>query len=192
MSGRVAAVVSGIGPKIKALRTGKGYSLQSLAERADVSAATIHKIEQSGMVPTITTLLKIATALERPVSYFVEEEDADEHPTVFTPAEGRRPIFTSHAGITLDGISGPYGEFQAAAAVATVIPGASSGGKPLRHGGEELVYVVSGELEFRVGDVTHVLKPGDALHFLTQQAHFWRNPGDENTVAIWMAVRPHQ
>jgi transcriptional regulator with XRE-family HTH domain len=68
VDGQVDAVVSGIGPKIKALRKQHGYSLQSLAERADVSAATIHKIEQSDMVPTITTLLKIATALGRPVS----------------------------------------------------------------------------------------------------------------------------
>lgn len=191
MDGQVDVVVSGIGPKIKALRKQHGYSLQSLAERADVSAATIHKIEQSDMVPTITTLLKIATALGRPVSYFVEEDDG-EHPTVFTPADGRRPIYTSHTGINLDGISGPYGEFLLAAAVATVIPGASSGSKPLQHAGEELVYLVSGELEFRVSNVTHNLKPGDALHFLTRQEHFWRNPGDEDAVAIWMAVRSQQ
>lgn len=191
MGDRVGTVVSGIGPKIKALRKQYGYSLQSLGERADVSAATIHKIEQADMVPTITTLLKIATALGRPVSYFVEE-DGDGHPTVFTPADGRHPIYTSHTGIDLDGISGPYGEFLVAAAVATVIPGVSSGDKPLQHAGEELVYLVSGQLEFRVGNVTHNLKPGDALHFLTRQEHFWRNPGDEEAVAIWMAVRSQQ
>jgi transcriptional regulator with XRE-family HTH domain len=188
---RVGTVVSGIGPKIKALRKQYGYSLQSLGERADVSAATIHKIEQSDMVPTITTLLKIAAALGRPVSYFVEEDD-DEQPTVFTPADGRHSIYTSHTGIDLDGISGPYGEFLIAAAVATVIPGASSGSKPLQHAGEELVYLVSGELDFRVCNVTHNLKPGDALHFLTRQEHFWHNPGDEDAVAIWMAVGSQQ
>ena len=126
MSTRVAEVVSGIGPKVKALRKQNGYSLQSLAERADVSAATIHKIEQADMVPTITTLLKIAAALDRPVSYFVEDDDED-LPTVLTKAESRRPIYTSHAGIDLAGITGPYGEFLVAAAVATVIPGATSG-----------------------------------------------------------------
>jgi transcriptional regulator with XRE-family HTH domain len=187
----VAAVVSGIGPKIKALRKQNGYSLQSLAERADVSAATIHKIEQADMVPTITTLLKIAAALERPVSYFVEDDD-EQYPTVFTPAYSRRPIYTSHAGIDLAGITGPYGEFLVAAAVATVIPGASSGSKPMQHPGEELVYLVSGRLEFGVSNVVHVLNPGDALHFRTQQSHFWRNPGDEDAVAVWMALRPQQ
>ncbi|WP_055478935.1 cupin domain-containing protein [Sphaerimonospora mesophila] len=192
MKVRVAEVVSGIGPKIKALRKEKGYSLQSLAERADVSAAAIHKIEQADMVPTITTLLKIAAALGRPVSYFVEEEDDDEYPTVFTPAGRGRPIYTSHAGIDLSGISGPYGEFLVAAAVATVIPGASSGAKPMQHPGEELVYLVSGQLEFGVSGVLHVLNPGDALHFRTHQPHFWHNTGEEDAVAIWMALRPQQ
>ena len=68
MSSKITTVVSGIGPKIKVLRRQNGYSLQALADRADVSAATIHKIEQNGMVPTVTTLLKIASALNRPVS----------------------------------------------------------------------------------------------------------------------------
>ncbi|MEU8246276.1 cupin domain-containing protein [Nonomuraea sp. NPDC048916] len=191
MIARVAEVVSGIGPKIKALRKQNGYSLQSLAERADVSAATIHKIEQSDMVPTITTLLKIAAAFELPVSYFVEDDD-DHLPTVHTSSTNRRPIYTSHAGLDLAGITGPYGDFLIAAAVATVLPGASSGSKPMGHPGEELLYVMSGSMVFTVADTIYPLSAGDTLHFRTQQPHSWRNPGEEDCVAIWMALRPQQ
>ena len=77
-------IVSGIGPKVRALRKQAGLSLQQMAEQADVSAAAIHKIEQSGMVPTITTLLKVAGALGRPVAYFVDEQEAASDPTVLT------------------------------------------------------------------------------------------------------------
>ena len=142
------------------------------------------------MVPTITTLLKIAAALDRPVSYFVEEGDDAEHQTVFTPAGTRRPIYTSHSGIDLAGITGPYGEFLVAAAEATVVPGASSGRKPMQHAGEELIHCKSGVLEFIVGGSSYTLTPGDSLHFRTQQPHSWRNPGKEDAVAIWMALRP--
>jgi transcriptional regulator with XRE-family HTH domain len=65
MNDELRKVVSGIGPKIKALRAENGLSLQALGARADVSAATIHKMEQGDMVPTITTLLKIAGAVGR-------------------------------------------------------------------------------------------------------------------------------
>lgn len=183
-------VISGIGPKMKALRTEYGYSLQALSERSEVSAAAIHKIEQSNMVPTITTLLKISAALNRPVAYFVEEEDDEDYPTVFTKADARRSIYTSHTGIDLRGISGPYGEFMVAAARATVIPAASSGSRPMEHAGEELVYILEGEFEFTVNMVVHQLKPGDSLHFRAQQPHSWHNQGTEDVVAIWMALRP--
>ena len=38
--------------------------MQQLGERSDISAAAIHKIERNGMVPTITTLMKLAVALK--------------------------------------------------------------------------------------------------------------------------------
>ena len=66
-AGDLDRIVGSIGLKVFSLRKRMGLSLQQLGERSDVSAAAIHKIEQGGLVPTITTLLKIAGALGRPV-----------------------------------------------------------------------------------------------------------------------------
>jgi transcriptional regulator with XRE-family HTH domain len=189
MTEDLGRIVSGIGPKLRTLRKQAGLSLQQLAARADVSAAAIHKIEQSGMVPTITTLLKVAGALGRPVAYFVDEEVVSD-PTVVIRDGEQRPILTSHTGIDLAGISGAYGRFYLAGARATVVPGASSGDRPMEHPGEELVYLLQGTLEFVVNDDTYRLNPGDSLHFRTVQPHFWRNPGTADAVALWMALRP--
>ena len=60
----------------------------------------------------------------------------------------------------------------------------------LEHPGEELVYVVSGELEFVVDGGTYRLGAGDALHFRTVQQHCWRNPTSKPAIALWMALRP--
>ncbi len=190
MSEDLTRIVHGIGPKVRSLRKQAGLSLQQLAEQADVSAAAIHKIEQSGMVPTITTLLKVAGALGKPVAHFVEEEESVSEPTVHTVDGDERPIYTSHTGIDLAGVSGTYDLFNIAGARATVEPGASSGGKLLEHPGEELVYVLDGELEFVVGGREFLLQPRDALHFRTVQPHSWRNPGTQPAVALWMALRP--
>ena len=72
----VTAVVSGIGPRLRSLRTRHGLSLQQLADRSDVSPAAIHKVEQGTMVPTITTLLKLAAAFQVPVAHFIDEAGA--------------------------------------------------------------------------------------------------------------------
>lgn len=190
MSEDLTRIVHGIGPKMRSLRKQAGLSLQQLGEQSDVSAAAIHKIEQSGMVPTITTLLKLAGALGKPIAYFVEEDAATSEPTVYTPDGQQRPIYTSHTGIDLAGISGAYDVFNIAGARATVEPGASSGEKMLEHPGEELVHVLEGELTFEVGGQSFVLKPCDTLHFRTVQPHSWRNSTAVPAVAVWLALRP--
>jgi transcriptional regulator with XRE-family HTH domain len=185
----VEGIVSSIGPKLQQLRQHQRLSLQQLAAKADVSAAAIHKIERSGMVPTITTLLKIAAALEHPVGYFIDGDDDTPELATMTAAENRPAVFTPHRGLHLAGISGPYAHFRGAAAVATVDPGADSGEKPLLHPGEELVLVTDGVLTFDVGGERFELGPGDSLHFVGDQPHHWSNAGPVKARAIWFALR---
>ena len=184
----VDGIVSSIGPKVKKLRQEQRLSLQQLAIKAEVSAAAIHKIERNDMVPTITTLLKIATALDRAVTYFVEDEGYHE-PVAFTPAEDRPEVFTPHEGLTLKGVSGPYAPFRSAAAVATVAPGANSGSRLLVHAGEELVFTLEGRLVFEIAGVRHELEAGDALHFMGDQPHHWANEEKKPARALWIALR---
>lgn len=185
----VNTIVSSIGPKLHRLRQEQRLSLQQLAAKADVSAAAIHKIERNDMVPTITTLLKIATALGHPVAALVDADAGLSEPTSFTPATSRPAVFTSHSGLQLEGISGSYARFRGAAAVATVEPGASSGDRPLSHPGEELILVTEGALTVEVSGVTYVVGPGDALHFIGDQAHHWANEGSLPARATWFATR---
>ena len=189
-AGEVERIVGSIGLKVFSHRKRMGLSLQQLGERSGVSAAAIHKIEQGGMVPTNTTLLKLAIALGRPVSYFVEEDIGQDDVAVFTPPDKNRPVYTSHQGIELNSISGSYDRFLLTGTRACVAPGASSGRKPMQHPGEELVYVLSGTLEFTVSGQPYHLIPGSTLHFRGDQPHTWRNPGEIDAHAVWMALRP--
>ena len=182
-------IVNMIGPKIAALRKAQGLSLQQLANSSDVSAAAIHKIERSGMVPTVTTLLKIAGALGVPVGYFVAEEGPHPESVHFTKASTGRAVFTPHEGLALTGISGSYRQFQAAAAVATMSPGADSGAKLLKHPGEELVFVLSGRVHFSVGEQEFPMGPGDSLHFNGDVPHHWSNQSKKPADLLWVALR---
>jgi transcriptional regulator with XRE-family HTH domain len=185
----VEAIVSSIGPKVKKLRQEQRLSLQQLAVKAEVSAAAIHKIERNDMVPTITTLLKIATALDRPVTYFVEPGGDQPEPVAFTSHESRPAVFTPHEGLILAGVSGPYAPFRSAAALATVKPGADSGDRPLVHAGEELVFTLEGTLVFDIAGTRHEVGEGDALHFMGDQPHHWANEGKSAARALWIALR---
>ena len=69
----IERTVSAIGAKVAHARKERGWSLAQLAQRAGLSPAAVHKVEKSGMTPTIASLMKIASALGKSVSYFVEE-----------------------------------------------------------------------------------------------------------------------
>lgn len=182
-------VIAAIGPKIHQLRKQKNLSLQQLAERAGISAAAIHRIERNGMVPTIATLMKIAAALNRSVAYFVDEDTDDSRQAILVRADDRKRVYTSKGGLDLAGISGPYGRFFMAGAMAVVEPGASSGERPMEHPGEELVFVLAGTLHFEVDADEFSLGPGDALHFRTDRPHRWWNSGTRPAQALWFALR---
>ena len=186
---QVNEIVSQVGPKIAGLRRAQRLSLQQLAAISDVSAAAIHKMERNGMVPTITTLLKIGTALGVPVSYFVQEDESHPEPVHYTASGDRRAVFTPHKGLSLAGITGSYRQFQTAAAVAQIAPGATSGEKVLKHPGEELVHVLSGEVTFHVGEQHFVLLKGDSLHFSGEVPHQWENLSSHSAEVVWVALR---
>lgn len=180
-------VIAGIGEKIRLLRQGDGLSLAQLADRSGVSAASIHKIERNAMVPTITTLMKLARALDRSVSYLVEEEPDEPRSAVLIRARSRDTLFASRQGVNMENIAGPFGQFGLAGAVVTIDPGLDSGKAPLSRPGEELVYLLSGSLEFEI-DETYRLGQGDSLHLRTDRPHRWRNPGSRPARAVWISL----
>ena len=190
--GGVDQIVNAIGPRLRELRLQRGYSLQQLADRAGVSAAAIHKIERSGMVPTITTLLKLAEAFDRPVAYFVDEEADEDGPVVFTPADERPRAVSSQRGVDVRTISGSSARFVLGGAVTTAAPGAGSGPTTTQGYGEELVLVLDGALRFEVEGREYCVRPGDALHLRSDRPYRWDNPCSRPAQAAWITLRPLQ
>lgn len=184
----IERTVSALGAKLAQARAERGWSLAELARRAGVSTASVHKIEKSGMTPTIATLMKIAAALGTNVSYFIDEGVAVPAAIVVRGDERAR-LYTSKTGITLDNVSGRYGRYRLAGAEARVEPLASSGPDPMRHPGEELVYLLEGTMCFTVDGETIDLLPGDSVHFRTDRPHSWANPSERPARALWFMVR---
>lgn len=184
----IERTVSALGAKLTAARAERGWSLAELARRAGVSTASVHKIEKSGMTPTIATLMKVASALGTSVSYFIDE-DVAVPAAIVVRGDERARLYTSKSGIALDNVSGRYGRYRLAGAEALVEPGANSGAEPMRHPGEELVYLLDGAMCFTVDDEVIHLEPGDSIHFRTDRPHTWSNPTKQPARALWFMVR---
>ncbi len=181
-------IVGGIGPKIRELRLGLGLSLQQLASQSSVSAAAIHKLERSDMVPTITTLLKLSAALDRPVSYFIDESSEALDVATLTPADQRPPLDTPVEGLVLEAISGPATRFRVRGSMATIAPGATSVDHAQTRAGEQLLMVLEGTLVVEVQGHVHTVEKGGALHFPTDRPHHWTNPGRTPASVLWVSL----
>ncbi|EGR0791318.1 TPA: helix-turn-helix transcriptional regulator [Vibrio vulnificus] len=64
----VASIV--VGKKIKEIRKKKALTIQELAEISGVSEGHISRLENGLKSPTISTLEKLANALDVPIVYF--------------------------------------------------------------------------------------------------------------------------
>ncbi len=186
-------IVGAIGPKVREARQGLGLSLQQLAARSEVSAAAIHKVERGDMVPTITTLLKLAGALGRPIGHFVDDGKRPAPVAVHVRA-GQRPAPAADwapaaRGVTGTAVAHPAGRMQAGGVLAVVEPGGGSGDtRPLR-AGEEVLLVLEGALHVEVAGEHYRVDTGDALHYPTDRPHEWSNAGPGSARAVWFTVR---
>ena len=184
----IERTVSALGAKLAAARAERGWSLAELARRAGVSTASVHKIEKSGMTPTIATLMKVAAALGTSVSFFIDE-DVEVPAAIVVRGGDRARLYTSKTGIALDNVSGRYGRYRLAGAEAVVEPRANSGPDAMRHPGEELIYVLEGALCVTVDGKPIDLGAGDSIHFRTDRPHTWENPSERPARALWFMVR---
>jgi len=184
---QIERTVSEIGAKVARARAERGWSLAQLAQRSGLSAAAVHKIEKSGMTPTIASLMKVAAALGKSVAYFVDEPSTPDVNVI--RGDERARVYTSKQGLELRNLSGRYGGFAMAGADALVEPRADSGPTPMNHPGEELVIVTAGAIEFTVDGEAHTIAAGDSIHFRTLLPHSWRNPTEEPARAMWLVVR---
>ena len=134
-----------------------GLSLQQLARRADVSAAAIHKVERGDMVPTITTLLKLAAALERPIGHFVDDDASPSPVASLVPADAR-PDAAGAARGPARGHHRPAARGSALQGTVTEVDEGASGADEGPRSGEDLVHVLDGELSFEVAGERHVAR----------------------------------
>jgi transcriptional regulator with XRE-family HTH domain len=178
-----------IGERIKKLRQENNLSIQKLAEKSGISSAAIYKIEVNSMTPSVTTLLKIAKALDKGISFFVEDEDKVKD-VEFVKKQERRKLSSSEAKFKVEVIAERLQDCKIYAGILTVYPGGKSGDELLSHTGEELVLCLDGEVEFKIGDKKYLLCEGDSLHYKPEIPHSWKNVGKRKAKLLYILTPP--
>ncbi len=163
--------------KFRRAREEAGLSLRELAEKAGLAPSTVLKVERSQVVPSLAVCIRLADALNRKISYFVEEEEASTDIRFIRKGQGRRAS-PRGSRVETEVIAEPLVSPRMEAFLLTIAPCGGSGREaPIVYRGEEIVVGVKGRVRFDVRGTTYVVRPGDTLHFKGDVPHTWENPG---------------
>ncbi len=154
--------------RIKNVRTLKKLSLRSLAEKCSVSSSMLSQIENGKVDPSLSTLRKIAIALEVPLFYLVLEEN--EKTGRLVRKSERHHIYFKESGLDYEIIHSDLSK-KLGIMIGTLQPGGITSENPLAHEGEECVVVLDGTLRVETLLETIELEEGDSYYFDSSIPH---------------------
>jgi len=162
-----------MGTKIREKRKELGFSLQTLAQKTDLTVGFLSQIERDIAEPSITSLRKIAKALNVVVFYFLM--GTDEVKPVVKKNERQELVFpNSH--ITYQLLT-PDLNRQMEMFIGELEPGAKTCDEPLSHPGEEVILVLEGTMWIVVGEEEYTLEEGDTIYYFATVPHQIINTG---------------
>lgn len=169
-----------IGDNVRERRKQQRLSLETLAGRSGVSRAMLSQIELGRSTPTIAVLWKIAHALEAPISAFLSE--GREESVWLLPAAHAKRLFSGD-GRSCSRALFPFDTPRRVEFYELRLDGRSeAAAEPHPSGTLENLVVARGEIEIVVSENRYALAAGDAIQFVADVAHVYRNLGQAEAV----------
>lgn len=181
----------GIGARVRHARLMRGSRMKDLAEKANCSESLISKIENEKIQPSLNVLRRICEALGITVGeLFAAPEDEDQIVT----RRGQRPVAELDTlrrgnGLRLERVI-PYSKGRLLQGnIHIIAPGGASDGQ-VSHQGEEVGYVIVGDVELLLGERSYRLGEGDTFSFRSEVPHGYRNVGEEEAQILFVNTPP--
>jgi DNA-binding XRE family transcriptional regulator len=156
-----------LGNTIRELRQKHGLTIAEVAEQAGISRGMLSKIENAQTATSLETIAKLAGALGVSLATLFRNYDMPAGAAqLVKQGEGmevvRRGTKRGHTYHLLAYDQGPTKRFEP---FLITMDDASEVFPTFEHPGTEFIYMLEGKLEYRHGQATYLLAPGDALTF---------------------------
>jgi transcriptional regulator with XRE-family HTH domain len=189
-----APSLASLGLRVRYARTLLGHTLKAVAEQVGCSESMLSKIECGLATPSLTMLHGIAQALQTNVAQLITVTDSAPSPVM---RAGTRTVVKfdgkgsddAAKGISLERLIPPLRGQLMQGDIHVLAPGAESG-DVIAHQGEELGYVLAGDLELTLDGTVWRLHAGDSFYFPSDLPHRYRNPGRTRTRVLWVNTPP--
>lgn len=169
----VADFAASIGRVARRIREDLGLTLTNVAEQARISPGMLSRLETGRVSPSLETIVALADVLGVRPALLLQEVDDNEGDAQHVPhGHGlevvRRGTKRGHTYHLLAAQRGPRKVFEPFLIILTdkseIFPG-------FQHAGTEFIYILSGEIRYRHGKESYLLKEGDSLTFRGDIAH---------------------
>jgi transcriptional regulator with XRE-family HTH domain len=168
-----AQFAASIGRVARRIREELGLTLASVAQRARISSGMLSRLETGRVSPSLETIVALAEVLGVRPALLLQEIGDEQGDAQHVPcAQGlevvRRGTKRGHTYHLLAAQRGPHKVFEPFLVTLTdkseVFPG-------FQHAGTEFIHILSGEIRYRHGKESYLLKEGDSLSFRGDIAH---------------------
>lgn len=176
-----------IGGKIRQIRTEKNLTIKQLAELVNCTSSLISQIERGKADPSISTLKKIASALNANIVDFFMTATADDD--IVTRVKERVDMQLKHWDTKIQSLIKRLGNKKMQPFYTVIKPGGGSHGM-YTHEGEEFGIVLKGELELIINDKVHLVRENESFYFSSQVPHTWGNRTKEDATVVWVITPP--
>lgn len=166
-----------VGQKLRKLRKVRGLKLQELARATGLSASFLSMVETGKSDITLAKLQRIVQVYGITIASLLDSPETDR---VVTRANDRSPLTSTTEGVKVE-LMVPDLNRRIEALLITFEPGADHEGSlahenALVHEGEEVVFVVEGQLELILDEKErYVLNKGDTAYYPSTRKHRLRN-----------------
>ncbi|MCY1604479.1 helix-turn-helix domain-containing protein [Staphylococcus pettenkoferi] len=168
-----------IGYMIRQFRQLRQMTLKQLSIQTGLSTSFLSQVERGTSSIAITSLSNIANALDVDITSFFKhrlETQFHIHPDYVESFK------INHSHQEFKRVSSDFPNRKLENFIITIYPGDCS--ERSRHEGEEIHYLIQGELTFYLDQHKHVIQEGDIFHFPSKLSHYYVNDTDEPAVAL--------
>ena len=177
-----------LGRRIRKLRLEQRLTLKQVEETSGLSATHLSEIERGRTSPTIGALVRIARALGRETSYFIETEERSEVAHVSREQLRSR----AHGAATVEALTPGIPGSRMYSYRVLLRPGARSEFTvpAQEHPGDALYYVRQGALASVIGETRSTLGAGDGVTASRLLAHRFEPANGEPAEMIAVFTHP--
>lgn len=174
-----------IGKKLKAIRLKHDMTIQELAQQSKVSSNMISRIERGLTIPSVEILMKLSRVFQKSINYFVEEVSATHEILFLHPGDRVKTVYDDESNMHTESFTSGLRDPQFMSFYCTIPKGGNSGVQNMYHPGDELIYLLDGQLRVSIAGEVHLINPGDSLTFKSHLPHRWENVGPGEAKVIW-------